>query len=106
MNLLKRPAAVSALAALAALLAASLADPASARSRGEASRDDFAPTRPMGVPLLAVVSLSEQRVTIYDADGKVLRAPVSTGQTGYETPAGIYSVLEKNREHYSNLYDD
>ena len=83
-----------------------VADPASARSRGEASRDDFAQTRPAGVPLLAVVSLNDQRVTIYDAEGKVLRAPVSTGQTGYETPAGIYSIIEKNREHYSNLYDD
>ncbi len=56
--------------------------------------------------MLAVVALSEQHVTIYDADGKILRAPVSTGQSGYETPAGIYSILEKNREHYSNLYDD
>jgi L,D-transpeptidase-like protein len=44
--------------------------------------------------------------TIYDADGKILRAPVSTGQIGYETPAGIYSVIQKEAEHYSNLYDD
>ena len=55
---------------------------------------------------MAVISLNDQRVTIYDAGGKILRAPVSTGRTGYETPAGIYSVIEKNREHYSNLYDD
>ena len=86
MHPLKRPVAVSALIALAALLAASIADPADARSRGEASRDDFTQSsRPAGVPLLAVVSLNDQRVTIYDAEGKVLRAPVSTGQTGYET---------------------
>ncbi len=52
------------------------------------------------------MSLGSQHVTIYDAEGKILRAPVSTGQTGYETPAGIFSILEKNREHYSNLYDD
>jgi hypothetical protein len=106
MHPLKRPVAVSALTALTVLLAASIADPAGARSRGEANRDDFAQSRPAGVPLLAVVSLNDQRVTIYDAEGKVLRAPVSTGQTGYETPAGIYSIIEKNREHYSNLYDD
>ena len=107
MQPLKRPVAVSALTALSALLAAAIADPAGARSRGEANRDDYSQSsRPAGVPLLAVVSLHEQRVTIYDADGKVLRAPVSTGQTGYETPAGIYSIIEKNREHYSNLYDD
>src|SRR6185436_19647687 len=107
MHPLKRPVAVLAFTALSALLAASIADPAGARSRGEANRDDYTQSsRPAGGPLLAVVSLNDQRVTIYDAEGKVLRAPVSTGQTGYETPAGIYSILEKNREHYSNLYDD
>jgi hypothetical protein len=80
--------------------------PAGARSRGEHNAEDVALARPAGVPLMAIVSLREQRVTIYDADGKILRAPVSTGQTGYETPAGIYSVIQKEAEHYSNLYDD
>jgi lipoprotein-anchoring transpeptidase ErfK/SrfK len=55
---------------------------------------------------MAIISLNQQRVTIYDADGKMLQASVSTGRTGYETPAGIYSILEKNWKHYSNLYDD
>ncbi len=55
---------------------------------------------------MAIVSLSNQLVTIYDADGWILRAPVSSGQPGYETPAGIYSVIQKEVEHYSNLYDD
>jgi hypothetical protein len=62
--------------------------------------------RPSTTPVMAIVSLNQQRVTIYDAEGPILQAPVSTGQTGYETPAGIYSVLEKEVEHYSNLYDD
>ena len=55
---------------------------------------------------MAIVSLSDQRVTIYDADGWILRAPVSSGQSGRETPAGIFSVLQKEVEHHSNLYDD
>jgi hypothetical protein len=55
---------------------------------------------------MAIVALREQRVTIYDAGGRILQSPVSTGQTGYETPAGIYSVIQKEAEHYSNLYDD
>jgi L,D-transpeptidase-like protein len=63
-------------------------------------------SRPSGAPLMAIVALREQRVTIYGADGKISEAPVSTGQTGYETPAGIYSVIQKEAEHYSNLYDD
>ena len=90
--------------ALLALLAVSLCPPATARSREARDTDDF--SRAGGPPVMAIVALSEQRVTIYDAEGKILRAPVSTGQSGYETPAGIYSILEKNREHYSNLYDD
>jgi hypothetical protein len=57
-------------------------------------------------PRMAVVALSSQKVTIYSARGKMLEAPVSTGKGGYETPAGIYSVIEKHRDHYSNLYDD
>jgi lipoprotein-anchoring transpeptidase ErfK/SrfK len=59
-----------------------------------------------GAPLLAVVALGEQRITIYNAHGKMLQAPVSTGATGLETPAGIYSVLQKEEFHQSNVYED
>jgi lipoprotein-anchoring transpeptidase ErfK/SrfK len=58
------------------------------------------------VPLLAVVALGEQRVTIYNAHGKMLQSPVSTGATGLETPAGIYSVVQKKEFHQSNVYED
>ena len=55
---------------------------------------------------MAIVSLRSQQITIYDAEGWILRAPVSSGQKGRETPAGIFSVLQKDAEHYSNLYED
>ncbi len=55
---------------------------------------------------MAIVSLRTQRITIYDADGWILRAPVSSGEKGRETPAGIFSVIQKEAEHYSNLYDN
>ena len=55
---------------------------------------------------MAIVSLRNQQITVYDADGWILRAPVSSGQKGRETPAGIFSVIQKEAEHYSNLYDD
>ena len=55
---------------------------------------------------MAIVSIKDQRVSLYDANGGALRARVSTGRTDYETPVGIYSVLEKQEEHYSNVYDD
>ena len=46
---------------------------------------------------MAIVSLKAQAVTVYDADGWILRAPVSTGTTGRETPAGIFAVVEKDK---------
>ncbi len=55
---------------------------------------------------MAIVSIKSQQVTIYDADGWMLRAPVSTGIKGRETPAGVFSVVEKDKDHHSNLYDD
>src|ERR1700704_3122159 len=63
-------------------------------------------TRSASEPLMAIVSLRNQRITIYDAEGWILRAPVSSGSKGRETPAGIFSVIQKVEEHYSNLYDD
>lgn len=95
-----------AIVVLAALLAAGVAEPASAMRRREAKQFEIVEARPVGAPLMAVVSLSNQRITVYDAHGWALRAPVSSGQTGRETPAGIFSVIQKEEEHYSNIYDD
>lgn len=83
-----------------------LTDTASAKGGRDDKREEFVETRPAGTPVLAVVSLSRQRVTLYDADGWIMRAPVSSGRTGYETPAGVYSILQRKVEHFSNLYDD
>jgi hypothetical protein len=80
--------------------------PAKSQREGEKGGEVAALNRQAGTPVMAVVALAEQYITIYDVWGKVLRASVSTGQTGYETPVGIYSVLQKEAEHYSNLYDD
>ncbi len=55
---------------------------------------------------MAIVSIKSQNVTIYDADGWILRAPVSSGTKGRETSAGVFSVLEKDKDHRSSLYDD
>lgn len=55
---------------------------------------------------MAIVSIKTQQVTLYDADGWIFRAPVSTGTTGRETPAGIFAVIEKEKDHRSTMYDD
>ena len=62
--------------------------------------------REAGEPIMAIVSISSQQVTFYDAEGWILRAPVSTGTTGRETPAGVFAIIEKDKDHHSSLYDD
>ena len=59
--------------------------------------------KPAG-PLFAVVSLAEQHVTFYDANGQYARGLVSTGVPGHATPTGIFTILEKERWHHSNIY--
>jgi hypothetical protein len=98
-----RPAHL-AIAGLAALIAAG--DHAAAADRRSERSVESIESRAAGEPIMAIVSLREQRITVYDANGWILRAPVSSGQTGRETPAGIFSVIQKEADHYSNLYDD
>ncbi|MDX2158256.1 MAG: L,D-transpeptidase family protein [Hyphomicrobiaceae bacterium] len=61
---------------------------------------------PSDGPLLAVVSLSQQKISVWDRNGVVASSPVSTGRKGYETPEGVFSIIERKEEHFSNLYDD
>ena len=56
-------------------------------------------------PLLILVSIKKQRVVIYDANGEVASSRVSTGRPGFDTPTGVFSLLEKDVHHRSNIYD-
>jgi hypothetical protein len=101
------PGSLSRFAATLSLAAALLAAGGAARAQSD-SEDGGAETAAAltGPAVLAVVSLQKQRISVYDAAGRAIRAGVSSGQTDYETPVGVYSILQKNRDHYSNLYDD
>jgi lipoprotein-anchoring transpeptidase ErfK/SrfK len=56
-------------------------------------------------PLVITVSLRRQRVSVWDQTGLVMEAPISSGRVGHATPTGVFSILQKNRVHFSNLYD-
>ena len=102
------PAAMVTLAsmiAMAAVIAAPPADAAARHARPARPTEATAP-RAAGEPIMAIVSIKSQQVTFYDADGWIYRAPVSSGTTGRETPAGLFAVVEKNKDHHSSLYDD
>ena len=102
---LRRHAAIV-VAGLAAVFFCDMVRPANAGKSPGTNGIEVVQSRPAGTPIMAVVSLGNQRVTIYDANGWIMRAPVSSGRRGYETPAGIYAVIQKEAEHYSNLYED
>jgi len=57
-------------------------------------------------PLLVLVSLPQQRATVYRNGVRIGESTVSTGKPGYETPTGVFTILQKKREHTSSLYDD
>jgi hypothetical protein len=96
--------AIAALAAMATLTA--LPAGAAARQARPAPPTEATAPREAGEPIMAIVSIKSQQVTFYDADGWILRAPVSTGIAGRETPAGVFALLEKDKDHHSSLYDD
>jgi hypothetical protein len=89
------------LAAMAALTALT-ANAAPRQSRPAPPKEETAP-RAAGEPIMAIVSIKTQQVTFYDAEGWILRAPVSTGVKERETPAGVFAVIEKDKDHHSTM---
>lgn len=55
-------------------------------------------------PLVAVISLPNQRIQVYGASGTVAESRVSTGTASHPTPTGVFSILQRNRYHESNIY--
>jgi L,D-transpeptidase catalytic domain len=55
-------------------------------------------------PLQIIISIADQRVSLYDNGTLVARSSVSTGVPGHPTPRGIFSVIAKQRWHRSNIY--
>jgi lipoprotein-anchoring transpeptidase ErfK/SrfK len=92
-------------AATAAIAMTLLPAGAEAAKQARQAAEQVAP-REAGEPIMAIVSIKSQQVTFYDADGWILRAPVSTGTTGRETPAGVFAIVEKDKDHRSTMYDD
>ena len=91
---------------VAAAWLALLAIAVEAREGRTPAWDRVAEGREAEKPVLAVIDLRQQKITVYDSAGPILQAPVSTGSRTYETPAGLFTILQKNRDHVSNLYDD
>ena len=57
-------------------------------------------------PLLLAISIGGQRVTVYDNGQPVASSQISTGMSGHLTPTGIFSIIQKQKWHHSNLYSN
>lgn len=57
------------------------------------------------IPLVVVVSLSQQLVYVYRERALIAVSTISSGRKGYATPTGTFTILERRRKHISNLYD-
>jgi hypothetical protein len=56
-------------------------------------------------PMVMVVSLNRQQAYVYRNGVRIGVSTVSTGKKGNETPTGVFTILQKRQEHYSNLYN-
>src|SRR5438477_5635861 len=57
-------------------------------------------------PMDMVINLGAQRAFVY-RDGMLIGiSTISSGKRGYETPTGTFTVVEKQKDHHSNKYDD
>jgi hypothetical protein len=56
-------------------------------------------------PVVMVVSITEQRAYVYRNGILIGATTVSTGRPGHATPTGVFTVLQKQKEHRSTIYN-
>jgi hypothetical protein len=57
-------------------------------------------------PMAVIVSLTEQRAYVYRNGILIGVSTVSTGKKGHETPTGVFTILQKDKDHHSKKYDN
>jgi hypothetical protein len=55
-------------------------------------------------PVVVLVSLNKQQAFVYRNGMVIGYTPVSTGKKGYETPTGVFTILQKDKDHVSSIY--
>jgi len=57
-------------------------------------------------PVLVYVDIGRQRATVYRNGVRIGVSTISSGKDGYETPTGVFTILEKDKDHRSRTYDN
>lgn len=91
-----------------ALAAPSLQDATVGATVAAMKPGDFiwAPVVAPSGPVVIVVSIAQQRAYAYRNGIPIGISTVSTGKKGHETPTGVFTLLQKNVDHKSNLYNN
>lgn len=64
------------------------------------------PERSPEGPVAIIVSIPEQRVFVYRNGIRIGVSTCSTGKPGHSTPTGVFTILEKDKNHHSSTYND
>ena len=65
----------------------------------------WAPELSPSGPVIVIVNLQEQLLFVYRNGMRIGRSSISSGKSGYATPTGVFTILEKEVEHTSTIYD-
>src|SRR5687768_16969561 len=57
-------------------------------------------------PVLVYVDLDRQQATVYRNGIRIAVSTISSGKPGFETPRGVFTILEKDEDHRSRTYDN
>jgi hypothetical protein len=74
------------------------------RQTNSESAKNARPEDPPKGPLQIIISIADQRVSLFGNGALIARSSVSTGTQGHPTPFGVFSVISKQRWHRSNIY--
>ena len=64
------------------------------------------PDRSTSGPIIAIVSLPDQRVYVYRNGVRIAASSCSTGKLGHRTPTGVFKILQKDKNHHSSTYNN
>lgn len=63
------------------------------------------PERAPQGPVVVIVNVTDQMAYVYRNGVRIGQSTVSTGRPGHATPTGVFTILQKETMHHSNLYD-
>jgi len=57
-------------------------------------------------PVIVMVNLELQRAYVFRDGQRIGTATISSGKPGHATPTGVFAILQKQKMHHSNKYED